>query len=407
MDSNNFLDHVGVGEREGRVVSNLVHRRHYGFAHGIGRSGDVAAEQPKAAGSSLLAAVTSFLVGDALKLAGLEGASSPIILPLATGMAITMSLLALRHVCPSTAKYILWPRIDQKTCFKSMYTAGFEAVVIPMKVQGDQLVTDLEYLKSKIIELGTAQIAGVITTTSCFAPRAFDNVVGVAAVCAEHNIHHVINNAYGVQSKTLCREITLAWRKGRVDIVIQSTDKNFMVPVGGAILVAPRHEDALLRGIQRLYPGRASASTMIDVVITLLHLGHSGWVRILQQREDVYAYAKSRLENFAQEVGERVLETPDNPISLALTLSKINPAVSGKPTTYLGSMLFSRCISGSRVIAKDATETIHGRPFAGYGSHCDGYPTDYLTIAAALGTEQCEIDVFIKKLRECYKELLL
>ena len=47
MDSNNFVDNVGVGEREGRVLSSLVARRHYRLAHGIGRSGDIAAEQPK------------------------------------------------------------------------------------------------------------------------------------------------------------------------------------------------------------------------------------------------------------------------------------------------------------------------------------------------------------------------
>lgn len=47
MDSNNFLNSVGVGEREARVASGLVARRHFGLAHGIGRSGDIAAEQPK------------------------------------------------------------------------------------------------------------------------------------------------------------------------------------------------------------------------------------------------------------------------------------------------------------------------------------------------------------------------
>ena len=47
MDSNNFLDNAGVGEREARVYSGLVARRHWNLAHGIGRSGDVAAEQPK------------------------------------------------------------------------------------------------------------------------------------------------------------------------------------------------------------------------------------------------------------------------------------------------------------------------------------------------------------------------
>ena len=43
MDSNNFSGGVGAGEREGRVWSPLVRARHWGLAHGIGRSGDVAA----------------------------------------------------------------------------------------------------------------------------------------------------------------------------------------------------------------------------------------------------------------------------------------------------------------------------------------------------------------------------
>jgi O-phospho-L-seryl-tRNASec:L-selenocysteinyl-tRNA synthase len=47
MDSNNFLGNVGAGEREARVACPLVARRHYRLAHGIGRSGDIAAEQPK------------------------------------------------------------------------------------------------------------------------------------------------------------------------------------------------------------------------------------------------------------------------------------------------------------------------------------------------------------------------
>ncbi len=50
MDSNNFLDNAGVGEREGRVFSSLVLRSRYRMSHGVGRSGDIAAVQPKAAG---------------------------------------------------------------------------------------------------------------------------------------------------------------------------------------------------------------------------------------------------------------------------------------------------------------------------------------------------------------------
>ena len=34
MDSNNFLGNIGVGEREGRVYSDIVRRRHFGLSHG-------------------------------------------------------------------------------------------------------------------------------------------------------------------------------------------------------------------------------------------------------------------------------------------------------------------------------------------------------------------------------------
>lgn len=47
MDSNNFLGTAGVGEREARIACPLVAARHFHLAHGIGRSGDVAAPQPK------------------------------------------------------------------------------------------------------------------------------------------------------------------------------------------------------------------------------------------------------------------------------------------------------------------------------------------------------------------------
>merc|ERR1712150_135802 len=41
MDLNNFPSNCGVGEREARVFSEAVYRRHFGLCHGIGRSGDL------------------------------------------------------------------------------------------------------------------------------------------------------------------------------------------------------------------------------------------------------------------------------------------------------------------------------------------------------------------------------
>lgn len=85
MDSNNFIGASGVGEREGRIASAIVARHNLHLAHGIGRSGDIAANQPKAAGSSLMSRITRFLAIDALQEAGLKGTSDCAVVPLATG----------------------------------------------------------------------------------------------------------------------------------------------------------------------------------------------------------------------------------------------------------------------------------------------------------------------------------
>ena len=85
MDSNNFEGNVGVGEREGRVYSSLVARRHSGLSHGIGRSGDINAIQPKAAGSSLLNKLTNELVLDAIHNLGLRSINHALVIPMATG----------------------------------------------------------------------------------------------------------------------------------------------------------------------------------------------------------------------------------------------------------------------------------------------------------------------------------
>ena len=118
-------------------------------------------------------------------------------------------------------RYVLWTRIDQKTCLKAITAAGYEVVVVPPRREGDQLVTDVAALEQHLAALGAAAIAAMVTTTSCFAPRAADDVVAVARLCAGAGVAHIVNNAYGVQSAALCAEIASAWRKGRVDAVVQ------------------------------------------------------------------------------------------------------------------------------------------------------------------------------------------
>jgi O-phospho-L-seryl-tRNASec:L-selenocysteinyl-tRNA synthase len=68
-------------------------------------------------------------------------------------------------------RYVVWSRIDQKTCLKAITAANLVPVVIELQQQGDELVTDVAGIQAAVGRLGAANVAAVVTTTSCFAPR--------------------------------------------------------------------------------------------------------------------------------------------------------------------------------------------------------------------------------------------
>lgn len=68
-------------------------------------------------------------------------------------------------------RYVIWSRIDQKTCLKSISAANLTPVVVELLRQGDELVTDVGAIKAALERLGSHNVAAVVTTTSCFAPR--------------------------------------------------------------------------------------------------------------------------------------------------------------------------------------------------------------------------------------------
>ena len=395
MDSNNFKDSVGFGEREGRVFSDLVSRRHYRLGHGIGRSGDVTGIQPKAAGSSLICQLTQALALSCIKLAGITNTKAALVIPVATGMTIALTLLTLRATRrsepPQNARYVLWCRIDQKACFKAIYTAGLIPVVINTIQDGDLVRTNLDELRAKIEELGRDNVLCVLSTTSCFAPRARDDVETIATMCREFDVGHVINNAYGLIDSKCCHSVNQALRVGRVDAFVQSTDKNLMVPVGGAIVASGNKKFIAMIGNN--YPGRASMSPLLDVFITLLSMGREGWLQKLRDRSANVPLLVVALEEVAAKHGERVLSTKKgNNISFAVTCNTIeNP-------TELGSWLFKRNVSGSRVVAPGATKKIEETEFVDWGSSTLGYPSSYITFASSMGLRSEEIQVLCVKL---------
>ncbi len=66
-----------------------------------------------------------------------------------------------------------------------------------------------------------------------------------------------------------------------------------------------------------------------------------------------------------------MLDTPDNPISVAMTLTSLEgaPGSSGDAVSFFGSMLFSRCVSGTRAVPRGKRLEIGGHVFEGYGAH--------------------------------------
>ncbi|CAD2220400.1 O-phosphoseryl-tRNA(Sec) selenium transferase, SepSecS, putative [Angomonas deanei] len=321
MDTNNGANattNVGAGEREGRVLSQLVKKRHYHFSHGIGRSGDLNVSQPKAAGSSLLYQVCNFLVLHFIQLAGAPSTQSSILFPMATGMTLALVLRTLakkrnqeylqhhknneNNNPSSVVKYVIWPRIDQKTALKCIDVAGLTPVVVeprPAPFLPDILrqhenennkqhpfllqcaVEDIESIILNTIK-DPNLIVCVLSTTSCFAPRLPDDIIGISKLCWQYNIPHVVNNAYGLQCRpsimqkmeyihhqyrNSLKKMHEAWQKMinknekgemeeaellkpikeikesitngmRLDVFVQSTDKNLLVPVGGALIAS-------------------------------------------------------------------------------------------------------------------------------------------------------------------------
>ena len=80
-----------------------------------------------------------------------------------------------------------------------MISSGFDVKVIENRTDGDELRTDISGIEEAVSHYGKDRIFGVVTTTSCFAPRGCDAVEEVGKLCEKYGIVHVVNNAYGLQ----------------------------------------------------------------------------------------------------------------------------------------------------------------------------------------------------------------
>lgn len=145
-------------------------------------------------------------------------------------------------------------------------------------------------------------------------------------------------------------------------------------------------------------------------------MGLNGYVGLLNDRNNALESFSQRLAHVAESHGERLLQCPFNTISFGITLDTlVRPKdESEDETAYLqsirkdisalGAMLFSRCVSGTRVVPRLEEKTLGQHVLAGFGSSHDAYPHAYMTAACAIGVNASEVNEFVARLDKTLKE---
>jgi hypothetical protein len=261
----------------------------------------------------------------------------------------------------------------------------------------------------------------------------------------------------------------------RSPAVVQSTDKNFMVPVGGAVVVSP--SAGLIDSVAAAYPGRASMTPILDLFITLLSMGQAGYRHLLQERLRLREAMLVGLQALCDKHALALLPAPGNRISTGVSLTGLlgqgdvaeisqgehsvsqlaptsqvvdgaisvaaemncaesrgndkgqeSPQKAGAATaesstaasppeqppvkpaksrtephaeklSFLGSMLYQRCVSGCRVVTcTGETKKVSGMSFIDWGAHSNAYPHSYFTVACSIGIQERDVTVFLERL---------
>ena len=372
LDTDKDPEAARVGEREARVVSPLIGRLSAGFNHGVGRSGQLAAPQPKAPGTSLMQQVANNVALDAIRKLGLSNMKSGVVTPLSTGMSIALVLGAFRR--EHGIKQVLFPRIDHASPHRAIAFAGLEEISIPTVLKEDAVQVDMRILEKQIKGTGPS---AVLATTTFFPPRSSDPVKEIAKLCAEHDVPLVINNAYGVQSERIMSELRSAVDAGRIDAVVQSSDKNFLTPVGASVIVSPYKD--VIEKVTETYAGRASAAPVVQTLAALLALGLENYKDLQHQQTENLKLLYERMNETAHKLGQRVLSVW-NPVAYAITMDGLDVA-------EIGARLYNARVTGPRAVEKGA-----------YGSSIDNYSPSYLVMNAAIGASKNDIETATTKL---------
>ena len=389
MDTDKDEKAARVGEREARIMSRKQLEISGGFCHGVGRSGFLTAPQPKAPGSSIMYEITNYLARDSMRKFGLPNIKSAMIVPMATGMSLALTLSALKPKLRNKdclkKKQILIPQLDHNSILKSIEFLDLKPKIIEGKVFGDAVRVPIEDIRNSMDE----QCFAILSFTSFFPPRESDDIKEISKFADENNLVHIVINAYGVQSPSWMNLIRAAIDAGRVDAIIQSTDKNFLTPVGGALIASPKKMN--IEKISKAYPGRASASPIVNFLISILSLGFEGYKNLILEQQKNHKILKNELERIAKELNERILDI-NNPIAIGMTLRNLD---KGK-LSALGGALYNLRVTGPRVINPEQNA---------FGTCTKDYHTPYIVMNAAIGSTSQEIRKAVKRFKKAYFQI--
>jgi len=389
MDTDKDNNAARVGEREARIASKLHIKTSAGFCHGVGRSGFLTAPQPKAPGGSIMYEISNYLARDILRNFGLPNVKEVIVTPLCTGMSLSLTLGALRpridHSNTNIKSTVLVPQIDHKAVLKAIDLMGLKTKIVKGKIQGDAVKIPIEDIESSLDD----DCFAILSLTSFFPPREHDNIKAISRLAQDKGLIHVIINAYGVQSPEWMKLIRAAIDAGRVDAIIQSTDKNFLTPVGGALIASPIKES--IEKISQAYAGRASATPVVNFLISMLSLGISGYQKLIEEQQQNRKILEEKLSEVAKKINERLLEV-HNPVAVALSLETLK----AEQLYALGGALYNLRVTGPRV---------YNPKEKAFGTCCENYPTPYIVMNAAIGSKTKDITFAVERFEKAYKQI--
>ena len=390
MDTDKDNQAARVGEREARIASKLHLKTSAGFCHGIGRSGSLTAPQPKAPGASLMYELSNHLAKNFLKNFGLSNAKEAIVVPLSTGMSLALCLGGLKPDWNNdnfaNKRSVLLPRLDHKSILKALDLIGARTKIVNGMIFGDAVRVPIEDIKKNY----DSSCFAVISFSSFFPPREHDDIKEISKFAKEKDLVHIVINAYGIQSLDWMSLIRSAIDAGRVDAIIQSTDKNFLTPVGGAVIAAP--DKGTIEKVSQAYAGRASATPVVNFLISMLSLGINGYQKLIEKQISNRKLLETKLNEIARSLNERVLDT-FNPVAVAISLNNLKK----DQLLALGGMLYNLRVTGPRVYNPEITS---------FGTCCDNYPTPYIVMNSAIGAESKDVISAVEKFEIAYKKMV-